>query len=283
MDTVMAANSMVPGISVDVLGSLRSLQERLNICSGTRPAAREDYKPTAILPTLDWRPLTPAEAELLSIGAKNLTDAEAVSVIKLPSEVSDELQFIRLAIAKHNKRTVVDNLMNHPKFRAATRRMLAICSEVGVDDVKILGHYFNPPGSDSSSLSAENKYVGLHVDSWNSNRVSARGEGYPARLSINLAPEPRFLQFINLSLRQIAQVVDYTPSDHPNEFVRQFLSRYPNYPVLKLAIHPGEAYICPTETVIHDGTLRGRTYFDAQVTLLGSFRPQHRLALHQLN
>jgi hypothetical protein len=190
-------------------------------------------------------------------------------VIKMPEAISSELNFIRDAIAKHNKASVVKNLLEHPKYRSATSKMVQLCREAGVEDVKLLGHYYNAPGGDSSSLGTGDKWVGLHVDSWQSSQVSARGEGFPARLSINLAPETRHLQFVNLSLRQINSMIDYAGSDHPNEFVVQFLSAYPSYPVLKIAVQPCEAYIAPTETVIHDGTLRDRALFDAQVTLLG--------------
>lgn len=37
---------------------------------------------------------------------------------------------------------------------------------------------------------------------------------------------------------------------------------YPDYPVIKLRIAPGEAYIAPTGQIIHDGTSMGKQYPD---------------------
>jgi hypothetical protein len=49
------------------------------------------------------------------------------------------------------------------------------------------------------------------------------------------------------------------------------MEAFPSYPVLRLEIRPGEAYIAPTEIVIHDATTMGKEFTDATFTVLGNF------------
>jgi hypothetical protein len=39
---------------------------------------------------------------------------------------------------------------------------------------------------------------------------------------------------------------------------RAFLSRYPDVPVMRCRVKPGEAYIAPTENIVHDGSSEGQ-------------------------
>ncbi len=50
------------------------------------------------------------------------------------------------------------------------------------------------------------------------------------------------------------------------------MKRYPDYPVIKVRVAPGEAYIAPTENMIHDGSTVGKQYPDIHLTLFGYFR-----------
>ena len=57
---------------------------------------------------------------------------------------------------------------------------------------------------------------------------------------------------------------------------RLFLTKYPNYPVFRIKIEPGEAYIAPTENIIHDGAkLNYET--DFTWTFLGYFQTSSKL------
>lgn len=55
--------------------------------------------------------------------------------------------------------------------------------------------------------------------------------------------------------------------------IHAFLRKYPEYPVMRLAVMPGEAYIAPTENMIHDGTTECMTVADLQVTVRGRLDP----------
>ena len=45
----------------------------------------------------------------------------------------------------------------------------------------------------------------------------------------------------------------------------------PNYPVARLRIDPGEAYILPTDNLIHDASTEGTRCPDITLTFLGFF------------
>ena len=45
----------------------------------------------------------------------------------------------------------------------------------------------------------------------------------------------------------------------------------PTYPVVAIEIAPGEAYIAPTEDLIHDGCSEGMKNNDVCLTMLGYF------------
>jgi hypothetical protein len=85
------------------------------------------------------------------------------------------------------------------------------------------------------------------------------------------------LLYINLSMRRIIEILSEAgaslETENPTKIVRMFMARFPDYPVISVAVAPGEGYIAPTENVIHDGTTAGTTKPDVTLTLLGRFRP----------
>jgi len=94
---------------------------------------------------------------------------------------------------------------------------------------------------------------------------------------INLGMHDRHLLFVNLPLRSIAERVAKarggTPlGDISFSLPREFTRLFPDYPVVKLRIAPGEAYIAPTENIIHDGYAERIGGIDLQFTCRGYFR-----------
>src|SRR5260370_38226681 len=93
---------------------------------------------------------------------------------------------------------------------------------------------------------------------------------------MNLGREDRFFLFINLELRDIVNAVSLQDnSDRWEEYgpniVEPFMRQNPHYPVAKLKVKPGEAYIAPTENIIHDASTAGKSHQDFCITFLGKF------------
>jgi hypothetical protein len=97
------------------------------------------------------------------------------------------------------------------------------------------------------------------------------------RICFNLGNEKRFFLFINLG---IDEIVSKIKAEHNatidevicmDDIVTLFLELYPEYPVLKLKVEPGEGYLAPTEYIIHDGYNAGNKEMDIRLTLRGYF------------
>lgn len=52
---------------------------------------------------------------------------------------------------------------------------------------------------------------------------------------------------------------------------QRFMRACPDYPVVRLQIEPGEAYILPTDNLMHDASTADNSFPDITVTYLGYF------------
>jgi hypothetical protein len=133
------------------------------------------------------------------------------------------------------------------------------------------------PGGNSNTTISEvtGKRVGLHLDCWDNLPAAGRFQG-SNRISINLGFGTRFLQILPLpaiELRERILARDAMAVEPvPNELSRALLTAFPDLPILRIAILPGEAYIAPTENFIHDGSVKAFNE-DVTITLRGSLSP----------
>ena len=99
---------------------------------------------------------------------------------------------------------------------------------------------WNAPNQMTVTVGSDSCMVGLHID-------NQRGSSLH-RISINLGSEPRYLLFINLSIDQLYRLVSETDGNvlsktsGSSRICRAFMQLFPNYPVVKLRVNPGEAY-----------------------------------------
>ena len=256
---------------------------RLRVSSGIAPLIDDRAAPEAVKPRSDWRELTDKEFDLLtSPPDENHLDSEFVCTWRIPSKINERFEGIRRATLKHNKLSVITNLFSHSEFRRGRMELFNYLRDSGLSgDVTLLGNYCSPTGMEVTSIGSQDKsLVGLHIDSWKSESIGARGIGFPSRLAMNMGPETRYLLFINLSIRQIIERATWPIQDHPNRFTTDFFQNCPNYPVIRLSVEPGEGYSAPTEYMIHDSTTVGKDYCDALFTILGDCDRQMISRLH---
>jgi hypothetical protein len=114
--------------------------------------------------------------------------------------------------------------------------------------------------------------IGLHVDNWEHTNLD-NADFVPNRISINLGPDDRFFLFVNLTLREIQRNLgeQVRPLISKADLVRAFFEQYPNYPVIRVKLKPGEAYIAPTENIIHDGSSVEARDQNSHLTFRGRF------------
>ena len=126
----------------------------------------------------------------------------------------------------------------------------------------------NSPNQKTVTVGKDNLRVGLHVD----NHLK-----FPrSRILINLGSESRYFLFINLSIKQLYDLVSkhnnvLKPTLGSSGLGTMFMKLFPSYPVIKLKVSPGEAYLAPTEHIIHDGSTEGTNNLDIFFTVRSIF------------
>jgi radical SAM protein with 4Fe4S-binding SPASM domain len=268
--------ALAPGFPVLVPLSPAS---RLLLSDGTGgPQAAPDadrYERQARLPLNSWRPPSTEEMAILEREEANTDSLAFVAVVRPPEQVIAPL----LAIASE--------LTSKPiQLRGIDGTVVPIIDEVGAELARLYAEAGRPHRTLGISLVAAgftttavdfstNRRLGLHVDSGPGSAPRMRAQTLN-RISVNLGKEPRRLLFLNLSLAQvIARLpadVGNDPANSPTDLARAFLRAFPRYPVLSLEVEPGEAYIAPTENMIHDGYTGHLTSPDASLSVLGHFR-----------
>jgi hypothetical protein len=116
----------------------------------------------------------------------------------------------------------------------------------------------------------ENRYLGLHLDSWEKKSLDEL-KSVRNRLCINLGRSPRYFLYMNLQIKQLQSILKLPNQSNARALIQTFLERFPDYPVIRVKLNPFEAYIAPTENLIHDGSSEDQQYQDVQITLRSYF------------
>jgi hypothetical protein len=134
------------------------------------------------------------------------------------------------------------------------------------------------PGLQTVTAAADSHaLVGLHVDSWNRQDLGISRRGHaPNRVCLNLGSEDRFFLFVNVPVGQMYELTkgeDRQSADacSPSSIASDFMSSFPSYPVVRLRVRPGEAYVAPTENVVHDGSSIDMKGMDVTLSVRGHF------------
>jgi len=244
--------------------------ERIELSSGTRLANAHEmtilvggfaYEQGSRLPREPWR--RPTEEETASLIATELPRdmSTAVSIIKLPGEFSDS--------ARDAIRTA-----ENEDFLAPLR---ATC-DFG-EPVHCIGTGENLPGLKTVTVNHERgEYIGMHVDTWDEYDVQSLHFA-TNRICINIGWNARYFLFLPYSVADVACLLAEElglgweiPARH-TEIGRQFMARFPDVPVVRCLLAPGEAYIAPTENLFHDGSSLGQSHKDEVFTVRGRIRP----------
>ncbi len=113
-------------------------------------------------------------------------------------------------------------------------------------------------------------FVGLHVDTFDQEYEAGRRNA-KNRVSANVGDEPRYFLFVPVAFQRLAEGADRRRDGA--SVVCDYLQRHPEQPVLRLRVEPGEAYVAPTESLIHDASSLWMKTRDLHVTGRGTFDP----------
>jgi hypothetical protein len=161
-------------------------------------------------------------------------------------------------------------------FRIAPEILVALkklCPSYGTVEEKVIaqklpyltspiaaGFWFVEPGLTTTTVSSAERdgcqyTVGLHVDSWDRLPINSRDTA-SWRICVNLGPSARHFMFLPHKVSTLAKQLDYYPPT-TDELVSRYLRTTSSPVVARILIKPGEAYLAPTENIIHDGSSAG--------------------------
>lgn len=227
---------------------------RLEISPGIEPAGAPGYARHACVALDNWQPLAGRMAE--AVGLRFGADAphNTIAVLTLPERL-------------------LSKLGNSGADRARKDAPEA-CAELGAWMAEHTGWRIEPSGASSAGLcsghstrrsatreSKSGEFVGLHLDSWDGLPLDRR-HGAQNRICVNLGRHTRALQFVPLQVAEVARRLrDLEARLGTDELslrpssVERFLRRCADQQVLRVLLDPGQAYIAPTENLLHDGCL----------------------------
>jgi hypothetical protein len=261
-------------VKIYIEANCKDVTDRIELSSGTRVADASDsvnlpggivYEDGARVPREPWRPPTAQEAESLIATELPRNMANAIAIVRLPGEFSNELG------------EAIRNVSTETLEADVLQPLRKIC-ELG-EPVHCHGFNANPANLKTLTINREiNRFIGLHVDSWDGMELNARHLA-TNRICMNIGNSDRYFLFVPISLMDIVSLLakemgpDWQVPRRYTDIGRQFLARFPEVPTVRCRLTPGEAYIAPTENLVHDGSSLGQTEMDERFTIRGHIRP----------
>lgn len=253
---------------------------RVWLSSGTQLAldsvpGRIQYCEGAFMPQEPWREPTNQESALLWT-KEPPPSYSGVGIVRLPADILALLA--ASGIAALTTPLQVAEFKNQEKCDRLLDKLIAYFKPFCLSDSPpaISGMGGRQPGLSTATI--DNKRGcrnGLHTDNWDALPLAQKQES-TNRICVNLGADSRYFLFVNLTEMDIFEMLGCGESDVNKPWTRQltneFMKRYPDYPVVKLRIAPGEAYIAPTENMIHDASTAQMKHLDIKVMMRGYYR-----------
>lgn len=244
--------------------------DRIRVGRGTQIAEMShNYQRGAVIPLQTWR--KPSTTEIQILKARLLDSLRGfVSVIDcdVPSvrDVRNKLRF-RTSLDYPRKirnisRTECENILRDLRTHSGLVSTLS----------DSLGIFAGPAGQETATVeTGTHEKIGLHIDSWSGLALAQRMIA-PSRICINLGTQSRDFLFVNLPVSEMkAEVPNLRPPAGLTGIARSFLQTFPRYPLVSITIHPLEAYLAPTDNMIHDASTLRMNNVDFSLVILGAF------------
>ncbi|QIS11482.1 hypothetical protein [Nocardia arthritidis] len=265
---------------------------RVELSSGVLPATETicatTYSDGAMVPNQRWRPPTCHERSVLyGTPAPQARPGDWITVLPVPAQVLSAFTALRAAAADGDGqalRSLIDGPAGRMALVEAIRWAMTLNDPArpGIENPLIYGR--TPAGNPTMTTGDDGRRVGLHVDSWDDSPLAERATA-PNRLSVNVGHHDRWLLCVNAPLQAMERALRrrglLDGADNPRRALgNRFMEVFPRYPVTKITIHPGEAYIAPTENMLHDGYAEPNGQIDLQFCCRGYFVVPHGISTH---
>lgn len=248
-------------------------EKRILISSGTQKVDTLNDVPcsrTTFIPKHPWREPHQIEKELIFATNEDKELYQTVGIVRLNKDIEQKINTSRLrSIQSPEEFSIFKKNEDFTKILDEIN-LFAKKYQI-VDEAQIVnGIHAKHNSTIATTWDNESKFfIGLHLDSWDPESLNLRHLSRN-RICFNLGTNDRFFMFVNLPIIQLAQMQEhldlYSPSVISSTIVN-FFTLYPNYPIIKIRIKPFEAYIAPTENIIHDGCSSTNHTMDINYTL----------------
>jgi len=252
------------------------ITERVQLSSGTRFALPADdgprkYRPGAVIPRGPWRAATAADLAAHFDADDRWQRHGSIAFATLPTATRraiEQLGMASLSAADANDHRLIARLgkacleiiADHFHCSPGTR-----CYGIGVNGPDLL----------TTSIDRNiDRIVGLHVDHWDQLPLTARATANN-RLAINVGDSTYYFMVVPTTLETMAGRLGLPFGDAVdlNALPGDFMAAFPDLPVWRIEIAPGDVYIAPTDNVIHDGSTSGVGTSSRQLVFRGVIEP----------
>jgi hypothetical protein len=290
LESIPKFETLLPGVIIAFQG-INFPQDRLKLSSGTIDAIstlENPYFQGAKVPKLPWRKITSLEYDILTKASTQRLRGESVTILSLDNQTLDPLQEFNLKMRNTLEdyyeiyklprfKLVLENLLAQLSWLSPVRsdRNMVLAMSVSYPDLyTVATDYIN-----HTQPNGDRAFIGLHFDT-TSEEVLVRDEeriDAKNRICINIGKGDRHLLFINQTATTILNALNPFGNDTTlnlsttRQSSRDFMNKFPNYPVIRITLKPGEAYIAPTDNIIHDGSSEMSLHPDISLHFLGDF------------
>lgn len=259
-----------------------STENRLHLSSGVESYSGKSfqgipYKNYSFVPKKPWKKCNIAdEKKLLANSEKILNIYDAIGVVKIPDYII--MQINTLKLDQLSNTSELNQVKQSKEYKIFIENLLNYLNEFSKskESLTCLDICMNIPGMPTTSIDLKSqKLVGLHLDNWDK-KVLNDTESARNRICINIGKEERYFSFCNLPIKQIIKELE-TRSNNIKDGVHlasTWFQEKDSYPIVRLKVLPGEAYISPTENLLHDGITDLKKHLDLHLTVLGYFDPK---------
>jgi hypothetical protein len=272
-----------PGIPLLAASDVVLDEDRILLSAGIAPADgqvvnRWPYRSPAFVPRQPWRLPTPQEFRTIVPDRPSIDGAAFIALVRI-SEPSLQAMHALGFGADLGEAGYLALSHSEPAGAALQACLVDLWEYLGdINGLQALGFAIGEPGIPTVATTGAKDgpivRAGLHVDDWDRADVRAHSRN---RLHLNLGLEPRHLLYVHVPVDRLD---DCLPVAAPpmggrrgTQIGNAFMRHNPDHPIVRVRIDPGEAYIAPTDHVIHDGDSTGKRLPDVNYALLGRFVP----------
>lgn len=218
------------------------------------------YRERSFVPALSWQVIPQAKGEvcLANVGVFRCRVPEAIRIL-----IDDFVE-------QHDWRATMNR--ETAGYQAIATLLEEWAAKASDTTKPIIHHGFHrdEPGLMTVTTDGQGLRLGMHIDSWEGPMVAGR-QHRSNRICANFGPSHRYLLILTTPIWNIAS--SEGSDANVNELIRSHMAASHSRQVMALMIEPGEAYIAPTEALIHDASTWGCNQPCVAYTMRGHFLP----------